>query len=286
MCKPAKRLQKRSNVEKLVPSHLVPPPSSSSTTTTTTRLVSAVNSWAREGVALGVVPLVEGNTGIGSLVSARKLDGRAKRAGSAGLDLQLEALDVELRLADVALVETNVLDADEVLASGDALLNSPLEPVLLPRVPGGVLARRAGVLEAALHDLGPVAGAVVALDGARRLGDVDEARAGVLDELVVEDLEAELVTSLDGVGSGVASDGALVTAEVVAVHQLAGDGGVVGVAVLAGVGILAANGSTVDDEAVEDVMRIDTEGRNEREESYCVDHVERFEGEANGLKVE
>jgi hypothetical protein len=276
---------KGSKVEKLVPSRLAATSPSSSTATTTNRLVSVPDSRAREGVALGVVPLVECDTGIGSLVRAGELDCRARISSATGLDLQLEALDVELRLADVALVQANVLDADEVLASGDVLLNSPLEPILLPRVPGGVRARGAGVLEAALHDLDPVAGAVVALDGARRLGDVDEARAGVLDELVVEDLEAELVTDLDGVGGGVAGGGALVAAEIVAVHQLAGDRGVVRVAVLAGVGVLAADGSTVDDEAVEDVMRIGTEGRDESEKSYCVDHVERLRNEANRMKV-
>ena len=75
-----------------------------------------------------------------------------------------------------------------------------LKAVLLPAVPSSVHAGLAGVLEAALHDLDPVTRAVIIGDLARSLGDVDEARTGMLNLLVVEELEAELVTSLDVVG--------------------------------------------------------------------------------------
>jgi hypothetical protein len=245
-------------------------------------LLAIPDSWAREGVALRVIPLIKGDTSVVCLVGAGEFDSGAKLSGSARLDLKLEALDVELRLADVTLVEANVLNADEVLASGDVVLDGPLEPVLLPVGPGCVNTGSAGVVEAALHDLDPVAGSVVALDGAGSLGDVDEAWAWVLDELVVEELEAKLVTSLDGVGGSVAGSGALVAAEVVAVHQLAGEGWHVRVAVLASVGIVATDGLSVDNQTVEDVMGVGTEGRKQREESNCLDHFEV--GEECGLK--
>jgi hypothetical protein len=211
------------------------------------------------------------------LVDTGNLDSGAGLSSSAGLDLKLKALDVELRLADVTLVEANVLNADEVLASGDVLLDGPLQLVLLPAVPGCVNTGSAGVVQAALHDLDPVAGSVVALNSTGSLGDVDETWAGVLNLLVVEELEAELVTSLDSVGGGIAGGGTLVAAEVVAVHNIGSESGVVRVAVLAGVGILAADILSVYNQAVEDVMGVGTKGRKQREESNCLDHFEGAE---------
>lgn len=83
------------------------------------------DSWAGESVALGVVPLVEGNAGVVGLVNTRNLHSRPRSSGTAALNLELEALHVELRLADMALVETNVLHTNEVLARWDVLLNGP-----------------------------------------------------------------------------------------------------------------------------------------------------------------
>jgi hypothetical protein len=222
---------------------------------------------AWHGVGLGVVPLVERNPGVVGLVDTRNLDSGTELGSSRALDLELEALDVELRLADVGLVETNVLYANKVFSSRDALLDGPFKTILLPARPGGVGARAGGVGETALHDLGPVTRSIIALDIRRSLGDVDEARAGVLNLLVVEELEADLVASLDGVGGGVAGSGSLVAAEVVGVHNVVGERRVVGVAVLASVCILAADRSTVDDETVEDVVGVGTKGRNERKKS-------------------
>jgi hypothetical protein len=223
--------------------------------------------------------LVERNAGVGSLVNTGDLDSGTGLASTAGLDLKLVALDVELSLADVTLVEADVLDADEVLSSRDVVLDGPLQPVLLPAVPSCVDTGSAGVLEAALHHLDPVTAAIVRLDGARCLGDVNEAWAGVLDELVVEDLESELVACLDSVGGSVTCGGALVAAKVVAVHQLGGDRWVVGVAVLADVGILATDGLSVDNQAVEDVVSVGSKRRKKREEGDCLDHDE------GGMKV-
>ena len=77
----------------------------------------------------------------------------------------------------MSLVQTDVLDTHEIFASGDAGLDSPLQSILLPACPCGVDARAAGVAESDLHDLDPVAGAIVVLDSAGCLRDVDEAWA-------------------------------------------------------------------------------------------------------------
>lgn len=134
------------------------------------------------------------------------------------------------------------------------LLDGPLQAILLPVAPAGVCSRAAGIAETVLHHLDPVTGAIIVLDRTRSLGDVNETWAGMLDELVVEELEAELVASLDGVGGGVSGRGALVATQVIAVHDLAGEGRVVGVVVLASIGILSTDVGAIDDETVEDVM--------------------------------
>ena len=82
-----------------------------------------------------------------------------------------------------------------------------------------------------------------------------------------EDLEADLVASLDVIGGCRAGLGSLVAAEVVAVHQLAREGGHVRVGVLSSVRILATHGGAVHDQAIEDVVRIDSEGREQGQES-------------------
>ena len=59
----------------------------------------------------------------------------------------------------------------------------------------------------------------------------------MFDELVVEELEANLVAGLDRVGRSRSWLGTLVATKIVGVHQLARVGGVVAVAVLPSVGI-------------------------------------------------
>lgn len=141
---------------------------------------------SRHRVRFGVVPLIERDAGVGRLVDAGDLDGRLGRPGAIALDLELVALDVELRLALMRLVQANVLDPDQVLARRDVLLHRPLKAVFLPRAPRGIGAWGRRVAYARLHHLDPVARTVVAGHRARRLGDVDEARAGMLNELVVD----------------------------------------------------------------------------------------------------
>jgi hypothetical protein len=182
----------------------------------------------------------------------------------------------------VTLVKANVLDTDEIFTCRNILLDGPLEPVLVPVGPVLVDAGLAGVDETALHDLDPVTAAIVVLDLGGSLGDVDKARAGVLDPLVEEDLEADLVTGLDGVGTGVAGDGTLVAAEVGRVDDVIGDDGVERVGVLAGIGVLAANGLVVDHEDVENVVGIGRHGRRQKgEESTSLHGVGREKSEMN-----
>ena len=116
------------------------------------------------------------------------------------------------------LMQTNMLDTNQIFTSRDVLLNSPLKTILLPAAPGRVCSRAAGVAEPCLVHLGPIAGAVVLGDGSWSLGDVHKSRSGVLDELVVEELEAELVTSLDCVRWGRARLGAFVASKIIRVH--------------------------------------------------------------------
>jgi len=210
-------------------------------------------------------PLVVRNTRVGLLVQPRNLDHRTRVATPGPLNLELRAGHVELGLVDMALVQANVLDAHEVLAGRGLGGDGKLEAVLVVRAPVAVGVGLAAA-EPCLHDLEPVARAVVGLDVRGRLGHVHEARAGVLDQLVVEDLEADLVAGLDGVGGRVAGLGADVAAEVVLVKDV-GEDGVVRVAVLAHVRVLAALTLAVDKEDVEDVVRIGRRGesRNQKE---------------------
>jgi hypothetical protein len=215
VCKPAKGIAKVSKVSKMLPSVIVfsnsprPPffnhhkrrPLSFRSRQLGQGRCRTLGCSIYKGIRLRLILswkfelhlLVERNTRITRLVNTWDLHSRPRLSSSAALNLKLEALDVELRLADVALVQTNVLNANEVLARRDVILNSPLKAVLLPAVPGCVNAGGGWVLEAGLSDLDPVAGTVVGLDRAGGLGDVDEAWAGVLDELVVEDLDPKSV---------------------------------------------------------------------------------------------
>ena len=160
-----------------------------------------------------------------------------------------------------------MLNANQIFSSRNFLLHCPFEAILLPGLPGCVDTGCAGVLEAGLHHLGPVTGTIVAGDATGSLGNVNKSRAGVLNELVEEELEAELVTGLDSVGGGVAGLSALVAAEVVRVDNLVGERRLVRVGVLTSVGVIAANGVAVDDETVEDVVGVSAKGRSQGEES-------------------
>lgn len=169
---------------------------------------------------------------------------------------------VELRLAVVSAVESNVLWSDEVFSHRSSLGNRELNPVLIPRAPsilGEVLAR---VADAGFHDLEPVAVTLVRRRRGGSLGHVHELRAGVLHGSPDAELHGELLAGLDlgRLRLCGALEGALVAAEVGEVrgHVVARVlplGGVVlrgaGVVadVLHGPGLLA-----VDDELFEEVV--------------------------------
>lgn len=145
----------------------------------------------------------------------------------------------------MVLVDTDVFEADQVLAIGNVVGDGELHAVLLPGAPAVVDVGRA--VGAALPDLEPVAVAHVLGDGARSLGHVDHTRARVLDELVVPQLGRDLVTGFSVVGLGRRAEGALVAPEVLRVDDLVGERRLVVVAVLANVVVVTSDGFVVDD---------------------------------------
>jgi hypothetical protein len=212
---------------------------------------------AGHGVAgVGAAPDAVSESRVLGGVHAGDLGGRAGDAGAAAGDAELGALHVELRLADVVLVDGDVLEADEVLAVGDVLGDGELHAVLLPGAPG-LVDVGGTVLGAALPDLEPVAVAHVGGDVGGGLGHVDHAGAGVLDELVEPELGADLVAGLDVHGLCGGAEGALVAAEVLGVDDLGGEGGLVVVGVLADVVVVAAHELVVDNQLGEDVVARD-----------------------------
>lgn len=145
----------------------------------------------------------------------------------------------------MVLVDTDVLEADQVLAIGDVVGDGEFHAVLLPGAPAVVDVGRA--VGAALPDLEPVAVAHVLGDRAGSLGHVDHTGARVLDELVVPQLGRDLVTGFSVVGLGRRAEGALVTPEVLRVDDLVGERRLVVVAVLADVVVITSNSFVVDD---------------------------------------
>ena len=221
------------------------------------------NLGAGHNVRLGVAPLVVRNSGVVGGVDAGNLEKWRWVPSSRSLNLQLIALNIELRLSNMALVKPDVLNADKVLSWWDRLGDSELNAVLLPQAPGSIISGAAAA-NALLPCFEPIAGAVIVGNRARSLGHINEARAGMLNELVVEELEAEDVAGLDGVGSCASGLCALVAAQLIGSDDVICEGRVVGVAVLPDVGIFAADGLAVDDEAVEDVVGLCDEGRREQ----------------------
>ena len=127
-------------------------------------------------------------------------------------DVDLGALRVELGHVDLVLLNTDVLETDEILAVRDFLGESEGHVVLVPGGPEGVDVGRAFVCVKPT-DLKPVTVTLVVRDGAGSLGHVDHAGAGVLNDLVEPDLSTDLVTGLDisslsrrVEGTGVATD--------------------------------------------------------------------------------
>jgi hypothetical protein len=227
---------------------------------------------AGHGVGSGSIPFVERDTRVPGGVDTRNLEERSRAACTGALDLELVALNVKLGLAHVSLVKTNVLNADEVLAGGDVGRDGVLEAVLLPAAPSRV-GTRVVTAQTRGHDREPIAGTVVVLDGCtlRWSGHHDKSWTGVLDELVVEEFESELVAGLDGVCASVAGLGANIASEIGAAHDVVGECRVVRVGIPADIGILSANGLTVNNEAIEDVMGLSERCHEHSDESECLE---------------
>jgi len=207
------------------------------------------------------------NTRVIRRVDTGYLEQRSRSATPWPRYLQLRTLDIELGPVLVPFVEPDVLDSNEILARWDFRRDGKLEPVLLVRAPVSIAARILAT-ESNLVGLEPI---TVSFVGGHRiwgLGHVDETRAGMLDKLVVEQLESDLVARVHiiclcarvGFGSVVAS-------EISRVDNVGGKGRVVRVGIPAEVVVLATDAFAVDNEDVEDVMRVNhCRGGDEKDE--------------------
>lgn len=155
------------------------------------------DSRAGHGEGLAAVVDAEVGVGVGGLVSTGELDHGARLAATTAGNLDLHAGDVVLGLVDVGAVNTNVLEADEVLAVGGVLGDGGSDSVLVvgaPGVAGEVTAAAVTLIE----DLEPVARSVVRLDAAGSSGHVDQGRARVLELGTNTELGGNVVAGLDG----------------------------------------------------------------------------------------
>jgi hypothetical protein len=237
---------------------------------------TAPHSRTRHSVRSRVAsPFVIGQARIVRLVHAGDLDQRAWVASAGSLNFELSTLHVMLALGHMHLVNCNVLDAYEILPGGDILGDGEGDSIFLPRAPASVVVGLAAA-KTGLVDLEPVTRAVVGVDGAGGLGHVYEARAGVLNELVVPELEANLVAGLDGHGLGASGLGTRVATEVVRGDNIVGERGHVAVAVLADVGVVTTLGLAVDKQLAEDVVGLDGKRRSQKAESKGGLHLDEF----------
>lgn len=154
--------------------------------------------------------VVDGEVGIGvsGLVSARELGSRTRSTATATLNLDLNARNVVLRLVDVRPVDTDVLEAHQVLAVGSILGDLGRNPVPVVGAPGigGEVSVAADTL---LEDLEPVTvDTVIGLDASSRgLGHVDHGGARVLELSTNGQLEADLFAGVHSQDLGLASGG-------------------------------------------------------------------------------
>jgi hypothetical protein len=160
-------------------------------------------------------PHAEVNSRISLLVDTRNLDSVGGESVASARDLDLSTAVVELSLAPVCAVETNVLSTDEVLAVWDALGDCEGHSVLAPCAPSLFLGVATGVADGLLVDLEPVTGAVVGTSRGRCLGHVDLSGAWVLHSCSYAKSHGQIISSLD-VSSGLCSlvGGSKIAAEV------------------------------------------------------------------------
>jgi hypothetical protein len=177
---------------------------------------------AGHGESLGSV--VDGEVGvlIGLLVGTGELGHLGvDLAGAATGNLDLSARDVVLGLVDVRSVDTDVLNAEEVLAVGGSLGNLDIGGRGVVVAPGVLGEVTAGVADTLLHDLEPITGAVVGLDITTGVGHVSQSRSGVTHLGTDSELEGDHITTLDlknlSVGTGLGA--ALVADDVITVNE-------------------------------------------------------------------
>lgn len=159
------------------------------------------------GESLAAVVDAEVGVWVRGLVGTGELDSGTGGTAAATLNLDLHARDVVLGLVDVGAVNTNVLEAGEVLSVGSVLGDPGRNVIPVVIAPGG-RGEIAAIADTLLVDLEP--GAVLSvkgLDTAGGLGHVDKFGTGVLELGADSELEADLVTSLDGQDIGLAGRG-------------------------------------------------------------------------------
>jgi hypothetical protein len=177
---------------------------------------------AGHGESLGSV--VDGEVGvlIGLLVGTGELGHLGvDLAGATTGNLDLSTRDVVLGLVDVRSVDTDVLNAEEVLAVGGTLGDLDIGGRRVVVAPGVLGEVTAGVADTLLHDLEPVTGAVVGLDITTGIGHVSQSRSGVAHLGTDSELEGDHITTLNlknlSVGTGLGS--ALVADDVITVNE-------------------------------------------------------------------
>lgn len=177
---------------------------------------------AGHGESLGSVVDGEVSVLIGLLVGTGELGHLGvDLAGAATGNLDLSARDVVLRLVDVRSVDTDVLNAEEVLAVGGSLGNLDIGGSRIVVAPGVLGEVTAGVADTLLHDLEPVTGAVVGLDITTGIGHVGQSRSGVAHLSTDSELKGDHITTLDlknlSVGTGLGA--ALVADDIITVNE-------------------------------------------------------------------
>jgi hypothetical protein len=148
-------------------------------------------------VILVVWPDAEVYFGVSFLVDTRDLDSVCRNSIASAGDGDLRASVVELSLAAVGAVETDVLRTDEVVTVGNALGNLEGDAVLGPCAPSLLLDVTGWVTDSFLVNLEPVTGTVVGSSGGGCLGHVDLTRARVLHLCADTKGHGKRISSLD-----------------------------------------------------------------------------------------
>lgn len=165
-------------------------------------------------------PHAEVNSSVLDVVNTGNFDGfRGEGVATTG-DLDLRAAVVELCLAIMGAVETDVLSTHKVFAVGDALGNLEGHTVLLPSAPSIRLGVAAGVADSLLEDFEPFTGAIICSSAVRCLGHVDLSGTRMLHACSYSKGHSQLISSLD-IGSSLGSlvGGSNVAAEVNAIRS-------------------------------------------------------------------